>query len=209
VKKIIDNKQGKIIAVVGSPRSGKSFLTEILSKHYDANLFVEDVSTFPARIMEDLEKNIRPLERMLWFRNQLVDRYLHAIEQKNKGNHAVVDNFWLSWQLYIDTLAKGFEAELLYELSLFDQKMLEWPDVIIFLKVKESSIRNFIKMGGRKFDQSEKYIQEQILPVNKKHVEFFENNTIIPSKVIVVERDDMDFLDTKDLTKLIDMIDGV
>lgn len=203
----MERSQGKIIAIVGSPRSGKSFLSTILSEYYNAELFIEDVSTFPPRIMEDLQKNIRSLERILWFRNQLVDRYLNAVDQKNKGRYAIVDNFWMSWQLYVDVLVDGFEAKLLHDLAISDQKILEWPDVIIFLKVEEAHIRKFIKMGGREFDQSEQYIQEQILLVNKKHVDFFEGNTDIPSKVIIIERGKMDFQNVEDLANVVEMID--
>lgn len=204
----MDNTKGKIIAVVGSPRSGKSFLSKILADHYGADVFIEDVNVFPARILEDLAKNIRPLERSLWFRNQLVRKYRDALVCKKEGKSAIVDNFWLSWQLYLDVLDIDFEAELLREIADFDREILGWPDVIIFLKVQESSIRKFIKLGGRDFDQMEEYITKQVLPVNKSHQDFFENNPSIPSKVIVLERDNMDFLRRDDLQNLIFLIDN-
>lgn len=204
----MDNSKGKIIAVVGSPRSGKSFLSKILADHYNADVFIEDANVFPARILEDLAKNVRPLERSLWFRNQLVRKYREALVSKKEDRFAILDNFWLSWQLYLGVLDIDFEAELLREVADFDREILGWPDIIIFLKVRESSIRKFIKLGGRDFDQMEEYITKQVLPVNRSHQKFFENNTDIPSKVIVLERDDMDFLKQDDLKKLILLIEN-
>ena len=204
----MNNSKGKIIAIVGSPRSGKSFLSKILADYYGADLFIEDANAFPARILEDLAKNIRPLERSLWFRNQLVHKYREALKCKKDDRYAVVDNFWLSWQLYIDVLDIDFEAELLREIADFDREILGWPDIIIFLKVQELSIRKFIKLGGRDFDQMEEYITKQVLPVNKSHQDFFENNVNIPSKVIVLERDGLDFLKRDDLKKLISLIEN-
>ncbi len=120
----MDDSKGKIIAVVGSPRSGKSFLAKILADHYGADLFIEDTNTFPARILEDLAKNIRPLERSLWFRNQLVHKYREAIKSKKNNRYAIFDNFWLSWQLYLDVLEINFEAELLRDIADFDREIL-------------------------------------------------------------------------------------
>ncbi len=74
--------------------------------------------------------------------------------------------------------------------------------------MQESTIRKFITLGGREFDQIEEYIIKQVLPVNKSHQDFFENNFDIPSRVIVCERDDMDFLRRDHLQKLISLTEN-
>jgi len=194
--------EGKIIAVVGAPRSGKSFLVQKLADHFKAETFLEgEEGEFPARIEEDIKNNIRPLERILWFRTMLVDRYLKAMELREQGKTVILDVFWMSPQMFIDTLLEGFERELMWHVGRQDQKILGWPDLTIFLKVTETSIRKFITLGGRDFDNSEEFIQKQALPVNQMHIDFFENENA--KNILTIDRDALDFERREDFNALI------
>ena len=201
-------KLGKIIAVVGAPRSGKSFLAELIAEYYGGELFLEgEEADFPKRIKEDIEKNIRPLERIMWFRNKLVNEYLTALKYKRDGKIVVLDAFWFSYQLFIDVLTEGFENDVMHEMAENDKKMLSYPDIVVFLSVNEETIRKFIALGKRQFDRSDEYIINQALPVNELHQEFFAKNKNIPGKVITVQRDEMDFAKKEDFDKLINLIE--
>ncbi|MCF7815589.1 MAG: deoxynucleoside kinase [Candidatus Pacebacteria bacterium] len=202
------SKVGKIISVVGGPRAGKSFLVKLLAQHYNGVAILEgEESDFPERIRIDIQENIRPLERITWFRNKLVKEYLGALEKKEEGSVVVTDNFWISYQLYIDALAKDFESEVIYDLATIDKQTLPWPDVVIFLSLEESGIRDFIKRGGRDFDQSEEFIQNQALPIHKLHTSFFNRDEIKP-KVLTIQRDQLDFLNESDFESLISKIEN-
>ncbi len=184
---------GKIIAIVGGPRSGKSFLADLLAKHYKGVKMLEgEELDIPKRIIENIEKNIRPLERIIWFRNQAIKRYQKALRLKEEGKIVVLDTFWISYQMYIDTLLKGFEKKLLKEFADIEKKILQWPDHVILLKLSESGMRELIKRGGRSFDQSEDFIVNQALPVNKMHDIFFAQSKHAKN-LIVIERDNIDF----------------
>lgn len=199
-------KKGKIIAVVGGPRSGKSFLVKLLAKHYKGTPILEgEEQDFPERIREDIQKNIRPLERIIWFRNKLVKEYNRALNIKEGGGIAVVDNFWISYQLYIDALAKDFEGEIIHDIAEIDKKTLQWPDVVILLSLSENGIRNFIKRGAREFDKNEEFIKNQALPVHKLHYAFFKQKNI-KDKVIIIKRDRLDFTNKDDFKNLIEKI---
>ncbi len=51
--------KGRIIAIVGAPRSGKSYLARRLATYFNAELFLEgEEGEFPSRIEEDIAKNI-------------------------------------------------------------------------------------------------------------------------------------------------------
>lgn len=204
----MNKKNGKIIAVVGGPRSGKSFLSRLLAKHYGAKILLEgEEADFPERIREDIEKNIRPLERILWFRNMLVRKYLQAQEYKQKEEIVILDTFWMSYRLHIDALISGFPKEIISEVAKIDEQLLGYPDVIIFLSAEEKTIRKFIKLGGRKFDDSEKFIIEQALPIQELHQNFLERYSNPAGKLIVVHRDLLDFEKPSDFQDIINRIE--
>jgi deoxyadenosine/deoxycytidine kinase len=200
--------QGKIIAVVGGPRSGKSFLVSRLAEYYKGVAILEgEESDFPERIREDIQKNIRPLERIVWFRNKLVQEYLKAIKKKEEGHVVITDNFWISYQLYIEALANDFEGELINNVALIDRETLPWPDAVILLTLSEEGVRNFIKRGGREFDQTEEFIQKQALPVHRLHEKFFSREGM-QKNVLIIQRDELDFEKQEDLQTLIEKIEG-
>ena len=200
---------GKIIAIVGGPRSGKSFLVNLLAKHYGGVAMLEgEEYDFPERIREDIQKNIRPLERIAWFRNKLVKEYFHALEMKRDGKVVVMDNFWMSYQFYIDALAMDFERSVIRDIAEIDKLTLQYPDVIVFLSLSENGIRNFIRRGGREFDQSDDFFENQALPIHTLHKKFFTQDEM-KGRVIVIERDDIDFSKEKDLQHLIEKVDTI
>lgn len=198
--------KGKVIAVVGGPRSGKSFLVNLLAKHYGVTAILEgEEQDFPERIREDIQQNIRPLERIVWFRNKLVKEYFQALEMKKQEQIVVIDNFWISYQLYIDALAKDFEGQIVHDIALIDRQTLEWPDLIVLLSLSEDGIRDFVKRGGRKFDNNEDFIRNQALPIHKLHNDFFSREDI-KGRVILLQRDDLDFSRESDFNDLLEKI---
>lgn len=200
---------GKIIAIVGGPRAGKSFLVDKLAKHYAGVAILEgEEQDFPERIREDIQKNIRPLERIVWFRNKLVKEFFKASELKKEGKIVVIDNFWISYQLYIDALAKDFEGDIIHDIASIDRATLEWPDVTILLSLSEDGIRKFVKQGGREFDNNEEFIVNQALPVHRLHMEFF-NREEIKDKVLIIQRDELDFDNEEDFSSLLEKVDSV
>lgn len=200
--------QGKIIAIVGAPRSGKSFLAKKLSDYYKAKLFLEgEQGDFPERIEEDIEKNIRPLERVLWFRTKLIKTYLEALKLKNEGHTVILDVFWMSPHMFIDTLLEGFERELMWDVAYIDKQLFGYPDLIIFLKTSEEGIRRFIERGGRSFDQSDDFIIKQVMPVNQMHSEFFEKQNT-GMKVLTIDRTSLDFDSKADFQRLIIQVES-
>lgn len=201
---------GKIIAIVGGPRSGKSFLAKKLAQHYNAKLFLEgEESDFPERIKEDIAKNIRPLERILWFRNLLVTQYLKAIELRSKGETVILDVFWLGPKLFIDILLKdSFEKEVMRQVLDTDEQTLGMPDVLLHLKISEKKMREFLRLGAREFDQSEEFIKNQALPVAKMWEDFCKNETALKGRVLAIDRSEMDFESETDFLTLTKQIDS-
>ena len=201
---------GKIIAIVGGPRSGKSFLAKKLADHYAAKLFLEgEDADFPERIKEDIAKNIRPLERILWFRNTLVSQYLNALELRKKGEVVVLDVFWLGPKLFIDILLQDdFEKEVTRQILDMDEQMLGMPDVLLHLKISEYKMREFLRLGAREFDQSEEFIKNQALPVAKMWEDFCKNEIALKDSVLTIDRSNIDFSNQTDFLLLTAQVDS-
>ena len=194
--------EGRIIAVVGGPRSGKSFLTKKLAEYYGGTPFIEE--ELPIRIQENLKKGMRDIERHLWFRNQQVKIYLEAEELKRQGRIVILDNFWISYQLYLESTT-GFEREVVDELAEIDRQMFGWPDLVILLHNSEEGIREFVKKGKREFDNSEEYIQRTILPINAIQEKFFKGQQS-KRNVVVIDRDGLDFKESNHFEELLERI---
>jgi deoxyadenosine/deoxycytidine kinase len=137
----------------------------------------------------------------------LARKYLQALEYREKKKTVILDTFWMSYRLHIDALISGFPKEVISEVAEIDERLLGYPDVIIFLNTKEKMIRKFIKLGGRKFDNSEKFIIEQALPIQKLHQEFLEKYDNPAGKLIIVPRDTLDFEKPSDFQDIINRIE--
>lgn len=201
------NRLGKIIAIIGAPRSGKSFLAQKIAMHYKTNVFLEgEEKDFPKRIIEDMEKNIRPLERILWFRNKITFDYLTALKLQAQGEVVVLDTCWLDVKPYNDVLVKGFERKILNDLFKTDMSLLPWPDTVIFLQNSKQRTRDFQAKSGRNFDAGDTYFEEQIAPLIDSYESFFKRSSI-QSRITTIDRSQLDFEKKKDFMKIISSIE--
>lgn len=200
--------QAPIIAIVGAPRTGKSYLAKKLSEQYGAALFLEDDGVgYPQRIQENLAQNIRPLERQLWFRTRCANRHIEAKQLQQQGKASVLDIFWLSAHLYIDALLQGFERELMQDISKQDEQLLGYPDVVIYLKQSEEGTKDFLQQGGRIFDISDTYYKEVILPAQQSHESYFSEHGR-KMNLITVDRTGVDFGEPQTLQAIIHQINS-
>lgn len=204
--------QGKIIAIVGAPRSGKSFLARKLAEHYSAKLFLEGdngsgVEKFPDWLAESIAEDKWHLARQLWFRSQLAKSQLVAQQERELGRVVIMDTFWMSTSLYVETTLSGWERDLMREVIDLDRNWLSLPDLVIWLKISEAGIRRFLASGGRAFDQSEAYLQNTVLPVNDLHAKFFTADKT-GMRVLTVEREALDFANNHDFLALVEQVES-
>jgi deoxyadenosine/deoxycytidine kinase len=195
----MEHVTGKIIAITGGPRSGKSTLVKMLAEHLEGKAFLEgEEKDFPKRIIDDIVNEDKPLELMLWFRNHAVKQYLEAMKIKNNGGTAVLDCFWLTNQPYIDLWVPDmFEKELLTEVSKLDIASFPWPDTVIVLTQDTEGIKEFSKRGERKFEDNNDYFSKQIA-IHERHDNFFKEIKSNYPEVIFFDRSGLDFINSKD-----------
>ena len=207
--------EGRIIAVVGTSKCGKSFLTGKLADHYKAAAIYEgDPSQFPERIQEnlslraskeisDIERNLRNLETILWFRTERIKDYKRALDMKEDGRYVVMDTFWMTNQTYIPAMLEGFERDLANEVARLDRLSYTHPDATVLLNVSDDYIKMRVKedagRNGRKYETTDDDIRI-LCETGKEQKKFFKENT---QNFVCVDRDKLDFSDEKDFGFLI------
>lgn len=198
-------KPGFIVAICGGPGTGKSSLVRKLVDHYQAiPIFEGEEMDFPERIKDNLKNDINHLESRLYFRNLLVRMHLEAIKHKEAGKLVIMDTFWLTNLVYVETwLEEGLAKDLMREIYELDHKFLIMPDLMIILQASRERVKDFMIRRGRSFETSENIIN-RFIKAGEAHHEFFKNH----DNVMFVDRSDLDFSNQDHFSKITEIIDN-
>ena len=195
------------IAVAGNIGSGKSTLTQMLAKHYGWEAHYETVVGNPY-----LEDYYRDLHR--WSFNLevffLKERFRDLIAIA-KAEGTVIQDRTIFEGVYVfmaNNKAMGNLSDRDYNtyMELFEQMMtmVRVPDLLIYLRASVAHLVDNIQNRGRQYEQQ---IQLEYLDnLNRRYEDFILNK--YPGRVMVVEKDNLDFLhDPKDFAQIVDRID--
>ena len=181
------------IAIAGNIGSGKTTLTEILTKRYGAKAYYENLANpYINDFYEDMGRWSFHLQ--LWF---LGSRIQQTLEMLADGSENIVQDrtIYEDAHIFANNLhAMGLMASRDFEtyMKMFniEQDLLPKPDVLIYLKASVPTLISQIKMRGREYEQN---IDEEYLNrLNDKYNHWIEN--VYEGRVLVVDKDTDDFV---------------
>lgn len=195
------------IAIAGNIGSGKTTLTNMLSKHYNWEARFEAVDYNP--YLEDYYKDIHrwSFNLEVYF---LKERFKDLLNIA-KTDKTVVQDRSIFEGVYVfcaTNYQMGHMNERDYEtfMELFEQMtdIVGYPDLMIYLRASVPHLVKNIQKRGRDYEQTMPL--EYLSNLNERYEDFIFNK--YKGRLLIVDVDEMDFQhNSKDFASIIDKID--
>lgn len=184
------------IAIAGNIGSGKTTLTQLLANHYGWKAKFEQVEENP--YMNDYYKDL-----VRWSFNMevffLKERFRDMLDIVASKDNVVQDRS-IYEGVYVFTannkdMGNLDDRDFTTYMELFDQMVgvLEYPDLMVYLKASVPHLVANIQKRNRDYEQSMSI--EYLENLNKRYDDFIFNK--YRGEVLVVEVDDVDFLNSR------------
>ena len=197
------------IAVAGNIGSGKTTLTQLLSKHYGWDTHFEDVEQNPYLndFYEDMQRWSFNLQ--IYYLNS---RFTQIQEIKKNASGNVIqdrtiyeDAFIFAPNLHSMGLMTTRDFENYFSLFNLLESFISAPDVLIYLKASVSTLVDQIQKRGREYEESIRL--DYLKRLNERYEAWI--STYDKGKLIIIDVDDNNFNDNEeDLGKIIQSIDA-
>lgn len=196
------------IAIAGNIGAGKTTLTQLLAKHYDWQLQLEDMDENPyiSDFYEDMQRWSFNLQ--VYFLNTRWDR----IKEIRNGKKTVIQDRTIYEDAYIfapNLHSMGLMSSRDFENynKLFDniKQQIEAPDLMIYLRAGIPKLVDQIQMRGRDYEDAIRL--DYLKRLNERYEAWISDYKQGP--LLIFNVDDMNFQENpEDLSKIINQVES-
>lgn len=178
------------ITVEGNIGVGKTTLTHLLAKHFNARLILEEFADNPflPKFYENPAQYAFPLE--LFFMAERYKQLKEMIHTKDLFQSVTISDYLFTKCLLFAKVNLPEEEFRLYQ-KLFDiiQQQLTFPDILIYLHAPVQKLQSNIKKRNRSYEQA--IPDEYLFNIQETYTSYIKQHNI---KTIFIDASNADFL---------------
>lgn len=192
------------ITVEGNIGAGKTTLSHLLARHYNARLVLEEFADNPflAKFYENPRQYAFPVE--LFFMAERFKQLKDLIQQKDLFQSITISDYLFTKCLLFAKVTLPDDEFRLYQ-RLFDiiHQQLIQPDILIYLHAPVSKLQQNIKKRNRSYEQA--IPDEYLFNLQETYTHYIKQHNM---KTLFVDASNADFLgNEKHVTTIIDALD--
>lgn len=192
------------VTVEGNIGAGKTTLSHLLSKHYNARLVLEEFADNPflPKFYENPDQYAFPLE--LFFMAERYKQLKELLQTKDLfSNITISDYLFTKCLLFAKVNLPETEFHLYQKLFDIINPQIVQPDILIYLHSPVSKLKENIKKRNRDYEQS--IPNEYLFSLQETYTQYIKQHNI---KTLIVDAGNADFLNNeKHLQTIINALD--
>lgn len=193
------------VTIEGNIGAGKTTLSHLLAKHYNARLILEQFADNPflPKFYENPQQYAFPLE--LFFMAERFKQLKELIQQKDLFQTITVSDYLFTKCLLFAKVNLPDDEFRLYQrlFEIIHQQLLQ-PDILIYLHAPVNKLQQNIKKRGRSYEQSIK--DDYLFSIQETYTHYIRQHNL---KTLFVDTTNADFLgNEKHLQVIIDALDN-
>lgn len=187
------------ITIEGNIGAGKTTLSHLLSKHYNARLVLEQFADNPflPKFYENPQQYAFPLE--LFFMAERFKQLKELIQQKDLFQNLTISDYLFTKCLLFAKINLSEDEFRLYQ-RLFDimyQQLIQ-PDILIYLHAPVNKLQQNIKKRNRPYEQ--RIPNEYLFSIQETYTHYIKQHNM---KTLFVDASNADFLGNEKHLKII------
>ena len=192
------------ITVEGNIGAGKTTLSNLLAKHYNARLILEQFADNPflPKFYEDPKQYAFPLE--LFFMAERFKQLKELLQQRDLFQSVTISDYLFTKCLLFAKVNLPDDEFGLYQrlFEIIHQQLIQ-PDILVYLHAPVSRLQQNIKKRGRSYEQS--IPDAYLLSIQETYTHYIRQHN---TKTIFVDASNADFLTNEmHLQTIIDALD--